>query len=192
MLLSLLLSSLVMGCAPTERPAEPAKSRVDVPVVADSNKPESPDTWCEVRNKGATGPEFKLPALDGAPLAGTGAARWVNVWATWCVPCLEEMPRLVKMQERLAKDGVNVDLQFLSADQDVAALGAWKAKNPAFPTMHVANYADVQPWFRSLQLQNDTLPAHFFVTAEGRVSCVRTGAVEEHHYGTVKELLKGG
>ncbi len=39
----------------------------------------------------------------------------LNFWATWCKPCLEEMPLLVSIQERYAEKGVQVVA--VSADQ---------------------------------------------------------------------------
>jgi thiol-disulfide isomerase/thioredoxin len=32
----------------------------------------------------------------------------VNFWATWCLPCVEELPLLARMQDRYRKDGVRV------------------------------------------------------------------------------------
>ena len=39
----------------------------------------------------------------------------LNFWATWCKPCLEEIPLLVSIQERYAEQGVRVVA--VSADQ---------------------------------------------------------------------------
>jgi thiol-disulfide isomerase/thioredoxin len=186
-----LLPLFLTACAPTEVSSAPRAGRVDVPVVAEGSKAESPDRWCEAK----PGPEaapFALPALDGPAAPATGKARWVNVWATWCGPCIEEMPRLKKMQERLAKEGVEVELQFLSADEDAQKLQAWRTRNPDTSTMRVAKYADVQPWLHGMGLTTDTLPSHIFVGKDGRVSCVRAGAVEDHHYAAVKGVLSGG
>jgi cytochrome c biogenesis protein CcmG/thiol:disulfide interchange protein DsbE len=65
-------------------------------------------------------PETTLPPLaglarDGAPVPGitpadfTGAVTLVNVWASWCVPCHDEIPLLVKLGEdkRLKLVGIN-------------------------------------------------------------------------------------
>src|ERR1039458_3522791 len=30
----------------------------------------------------------------------------LNFWATWCPPCIEEMPSLVRMQQRMKETGV--------------------------------------------------------------------------------------
>jgi len=59
---------------------------------------------------------------QGAPLtlagfAGKGVV--LNMWATWCVPCVAEMPALNRMAERLAADGVVV--LPLSSDRGGAA-----------------------------------------------------------------------
>ena len=55
-------------------------------------------------------PDTPLPPLpeltrDGAPVPGitsadfAGAVTLVNVWASWCVPCHDEAPLLLKMSE---------------------------------------------------------------------------------------------
>ncbi|GLZ88011.1 hypothetical protein Pres01_40620 [Metapseudomonas resinovorans] len=44
----------------------------------------------------------------------------LNVWATWCVPCREEMPTLDRLQERLG--GADFQVVALSVDQDGLAV----------------------------------------------------------------------
>ncbi len=54
---------------------------------------------------------FKLVSLDGRAesFADTrGTVRIVNVWATWCRPCVLELPSLAAMADSLAADGVRV------------------------------------------------------------------------------------
>jgi cytochrome c biogenesis protein CcmG/thiol:disulfide interchange protein DsbE len=65
-------------------------------------------------------PDINLPPVegltkDGKPVSGlatadfTGAVTLVNVWASWCVPCHDEIPLLVKLGEdkRLKLVGIN-------------------------------------------------------------------------------------
>lgn len=55
---------------------------------------------------------FALPALNGAavevPTAWAGRPLLVNVWASWCGPCIEEMPELQRFHAQQGADGVQV------------------------------------------------------------------------------------
>src|ERR1700745_3620640 len=42
----------------------------------------------------------------------------LNFWATWCPPCVEEMPSLVKLQQQLKDKGVEVLAVSIDADAD--------------------------------------------------------------------------
>ncbi|MGA9543616.1 MAG: TlpA disulfide reductase family protein [Candidatus Sulfotelmatobacter sp.] len=42
----------------------------------------------------------------------------LNFWATWCPPCIEEMPSLVQMQERLKSRGVTVLAVSVDVDEN--------------------------------------------------------------------------
>ena len=58
-------------------------------------------------------------------IAGSkGKVLVLNFWATWCVPCREEMPALVSMEKRLAPKGMK--LVTVSADEPEAAAEAAK------------------------------------------------------------------
>jgi cytochrome c biogenesis protein CcmG, thiol:disulfide interchange protein DsbE len=42
----------------------------------------------------------------------------LNFWATWCAPCVEEMPSLVQLQQRLKEKGVTVVGVSIDVDSD--------------------------------------------------------------------------
>jgi thiol-disulfide isomerase/thioredoxin len=52
---------------------------------------------------GAPAPDYRAATLDGAPVAlGSlaGKAVLLNVWATWCEPCRQELPELAALHGR--------------------------------------------------------------------------------------------
>jgi thiol-disulfide isomerase/thioredoxin len=54
----------------------------------------------------------------------TGKGLILHFWATWCAPCREEMPELVKFV-RDTKDDPRVEFLAVSADEDWKVVDAW-------------------------------------------------------------------
>jgi thiol-disulfide isomerase/thioredoxin len=56
-------------------------------------------------------PAIDLMTADGRPLslqALRGKVVLVNFWATWCEPCIREMPSLQQLRDQLQADGFEV------------------------------------------------------------------------------------
>ncbi len=68
---------------------------------------------------GRPAPDFKLPDLDGK-VASLSDYRdkvvLVNIWATWCPPCVDEMPSLEKLYQKLKSE----NFQILAVSIDAA------------------------------------------------------------------------
>jgi thiol-disulfide isomerase/thioredoxin len=104
---SLILAAAFAGCAgqpgaaKTETPGAPATSAATVtPATATQ-------LLAEVNRPGAK-------------------ATLVNVWATWCVPCVKEMPEILKLERAYRDKGLRVLL--VSADFDSSAPGEFLAR----------------------------------------------------------------
>ncbi len=71
---------------------------------------------------GDAAPDFSIRTDNGltvSPASFGGRLLVLNFWATWCPPCIEEMPSLDQMQQQLKDSGVVV--HGISVDEDEAA-----------------------------------------------------------------------
>lgn len=141
-------------------------------------------------------PDLRLDCLAGGkqvPLraAGPGVPMLVNLWATWCPPCIEELPRLKQLVEELNHGGTDISLQLVSVDTTAAAVEAFAAKHPEVAgSPRLADPMTLEAWLATIGLDKGaTLPVHVFVGADGKVACARTGAVRESDLPAIKKLL---
>ena len=61
--------------------------------------------------KSLPAPNFSLPGLDGQMVSLTdykGKVVLLNIWATWCPPCVEEMPSMEKLYQKLQGEGFEI------------------------------------------------------------------------------------
>ena len=82
-----------------------------------------------VRLEAATPQDFSLPALDGGAirLADTrGKVVVLNFWASWCIPCTEEMPEIESFYE--AHSGGDVVVIGVNVGETAEVAGAFAKK----------------------------------------------------------------
>jgi thiol-disulfide isomerase/thioredoxin len=100
------------GCRKKETPAPaapPPKPVVSAPKTPAAAEPQTPAT-SEV-TIGATLPPYTAKMLDGQPFdlaSKRGKVVFLNLWATWCGPCVFEIPELEKMHKQYAARGFEV------------------------------------------------------------------------------------
>jgi thiol-disulfide isomerase/thioredoxin len=189
-LMTVVVSALVVstGCGPSGPPA-PARSRVDA-VQAAAPVQLDPKEFCEAWHEPDAAPALALPKLTGPAPATSGRSRWINVWATWCKPCIEELPRLARWRDELGRKA-DFDLVFLSADGDAAAVQKFAKAHPEVVGSLELQAADaLQPWAVAIGVPGQAvLPIHVFVDGKDRVRCVRTAGIGEGDRAAVEQLL---
>jgi len=113
---------------------------------------------------GQPAPGFTLPGLDGKMVSLSdyrGHVVLVNVWATWCPPCVDEMPSMEKLYRELK--GENFEILAVSID----ALGK-KAVAPFMKKYSLSFQALMDPDGTIKALYQTTgVPESFIINQEG-------------------------
>jgi thiol-disulfide isomerase/thioredoxin len=184
---------VVAGCDESKPAPPPARVVAVAAQRAEANERE----FCDVRFEPGKGPAFVLPAVEGEAAdkqkaGAAGRARWVNVWATWCPPCTEELPLLTRLSASFEREGVAASLVLISVDSGEDAVAKFGREHPeALHSLRVSEASALEPWLKSLGLgAGATLPVHVFVDPHGRITCARTGAVRESDAASIRQLLK--
>lgn len=157
-----LLAGCTSGAATVEDPGASPSPRA-LPVTTAPSCEELPEG--PVAADGEALPALTLPCLGPGPEVSldrlTGRPTLVNLWATWCLPCREEMPLL---QEAYSRHGQ--DVRFLGIDtQDQPEAAAAFLNDLGIGYPHAVD-ADAE-LLRELAVRG--LPVTLAVDEEGRI-----------------------
>ena len=122
---------------------------------------------------GFLAPDFSLPTLDGDEITLSelqGQAVLVNIWASWCSPCRQEMPAMERIFLEFQDKGFTI-LAVNAANQDSRdeAVAFVEEFGFSFPILF-----DVDG-FVSEQYQVRALPSSFFILPDGSIQEVVIG-----------------
>ncbi len=119
-------------------------------------------------------PVFTLKNLDGKEINledYRGKVVLLNFWATWCEPCLKEMPSMQKTYNKYKNKGfvvlaVSIDRE--SRENDVRAFA--KNLNLSFPILLDSDQNVLNKYF------NNTLPTSYLINSTGKLKGFISGA----------------
>ena len=110
---TLILAVTLLALTACNKPSQPAANQ------GSAAAPEVPGKGVDRTHKGQAQPATAFNDPDGKPTslkAFAGKPTLVNLWASWCAPCIKELPTLDRLAQ--AKDG-KLNVVAISQDMDV-------------------------------------------------------------------------
>jgi peroxiredoxin len=127
-------------------------------------------------------PDFTLPNLDGEDVSSAqfeNQVRIVDVWATWCPPCVQEIPHFMEIADEYRDRGVSVI--GVSTGEDAATVRAFTEPRDVNYTIlldqdgQFAN--EMGPLTPEGSIQG--IPTTFVIDQEGKIVSVHVGYTEK-------------
>lgn len=135
-----------------------------LPLRAEPLVPWTGDATPELAARTLDGREWKLADQRGHTVI-------VNFWATWCVPCVLEMPALARLRERLAPYGVEVAT--VNYQENATRIEAFmKQNNLALPVVRDHDGNLRRAW------QVNVFPSSFVIGPDQRIAFKAVGEVD--------------
>jgi cytochrome c biogenesis protein CcmG/thiol:disulfide interchange protein DsbE len=134
-------------------------------------KPQPQPTNDTSARVGKTSPTFTLDSLDGTKVnvGQPGRITVINFWATWCPPCLEEMPEL---EEFAQKNQQKINFYAVNLKESNEKVSDYMDKNKY--TMSVLLDKD---GFAAKQFQITAIPTTIIVDKNGIIKHRQSGAM---------------
>ncbi len=126
---------------------------------------------------------WALTSLDGNKVSFSNSEEkviLVNFWATWCAPCVAELPAMQRLYDEY---GLQVDFYFVTAEDTEMVSRFMQKKGFSVPVF-------IESTHPPKELRVSTIPTTFVISKEGKIVIQKTGAARWDSE-KVKEILAG-
>ena len=139
---------------------------IGVMILLQSNKSSFDIAGKQRFEKGSPAPNFTLPDLNGKMVSLAdykGQVVLLNIWATWCRPCVEEMPSMEKLHQELKDEKFVIIAVSIDESGAKAVLPFMKKHKLSFPAL-----IDSAGTINSLY-QTTGVPESFIIDKQGNI-----------------------
>ncbi|MCX2739018.1 TlpA family protein disulfide reductase [Pontibacter anaerobius] len=152
---------------------------------------QNPDATAVVEASAAAGSPmagagFKMVDLNGKQVnfeSLKGKVVFMNIWATWCPPCVAEMPNIQKLYEKVGSDKIT----FVMLSVDEGGMEKVKKfidkKGFTFPVYMPASQFPQE-------FYSNAIPTTFIISPEGKIVAKQEG-MADYDTKEVREFLQG-
>lgn len=103
--------------------------------------------------------------------ANRGKVVLVNLWATWCVPCLKELPDLAKLNEKYKEQGVKLITVSMDDEADLARAKKLLAERGPGLEGYLQAEGDQEKFVGVIDpTWSDIMPTTFLLDREGKMT----------------------
>ena len=153
----------------------------------DAKSPPTPAATIGGANR-PTAPDFTLTDLSGAPLRLAdyrGKVVLLNFWATWCAPCVREIPDLVALRKELGPDQVEILGISLDTEEDDVREFV-RQRGVTYPA--AVDTAGVSAMYGGIS----SIPTTFVIDADGGIAEKIVGSRSKRGFKTAVERASKG
>ncbi len=157
------------------------KTRTPIQVFVQRLISFSPSETSEDERETLQDYQWSLISLDSEEidfLQSKGKVAIINFWATWCPPCIAEMPSFQKLYDDY---GSEVDFYFVTSEKSERVKRFLDKNQYSFPVY-------LQSFEAPEQLQSVVLPTTYVITKNGKIAINETG-VADWNSKKIRKLL---
>lgn len=185
-LVMIFMLAVCVACAVPEE--EPNSGNSPAPLNSGAVNSETVKSGGDISAEGGELSDLKFVSIDGEELEDVykdANLTVINVWATWCTPCVKELPEIQKLADEYKAAGVNIFGVLFDSEEDGAISYAKELLDEKGVKYTQIRATDDMLMF--LEKHDVTaLPTTFFVDPDGNITDTEISA---HTYEEWKEII---